>query len=87
MKVFVNPHNGHTRKLGRITSFIGAALFGPIYFLAKGHWPAFLIMLVMLTPAFFISWGFAIFLEVVVAFFAYGIIRRHYLSRGFEVQA
>ena len=86
MTQYVNPHTGQRRTLGRITPFLGALFLGPVYFLAKGHWPACLIMAVLYAPLVAV-WPLLLFLQFIVAFFAGAIMRRHYATRGFEVAA
>ncbi|WP_025661758.1 hypothetical protein [Rhizobium sp. IBUN] len=82
MVTYVNSHNGHRRKLGKFTPFLGALFFGPVYFLAKGVWPAFLIMATVYAPLVQV-WPFLLFIQLIVAFFAAVIVRRHHISRGF----
>lgn len=87
MASYVNPHNGNRRQLGKFTPFLGAFFLGPLYFLAKGHWPAALIMAVLYAPLAASAWPLVLFLQFIVAFFARGIMRRHYTTRGYEVAA
>ena len=70
---FKNPSNGYIETVS--CPWLWALLFGPIYFAVKGVWTHFVagIMLGMFT--FGVSWFF-------YPFFAGGIIRNHYLSKG-----
>ncbi|ULJ70624.1 DUF2628 domain-containing protein [Rhizobium gallicum] len=89
MTRFINHHNGHKRAVGGFTAFLGSAFFGPLYFLIKGHWPAFLVigffnalLAILLFPYGIIG---AILVNVIVSPFAGMMVRNYYLSRGFEM--
>lgn len=79
-----NEFNGHRRKVGGLTAFLGSAFFGPLYFLIKGAWPAFFATGFVLFLCAAANPGFGLFVNVVfISPFAATIVRRHYLSRGF----
>lgn len=96
---FVNPHNGHKRKVRGSTAFLGALLLGPFYFLLKGAWPQFLVLwlvnIIGAVPLIYFAFGIVahtyplaavgVFLApwFGIALAAAWIIRRFYRSRGF----
>jgi hypothetical protein len=71
--VFRNPVNNYVEEIS--IPWLWTLLFGPIYFAIKGIWTHFIagILLGILTCG--ISWLF-------YPFFAKGIIRKHYLRKG-----
>lgn len=70
---FKNPQNGYVEAAG--LSFLWCLLFGAFYFMVKGVWSHALVGLGLAVLTCGISW-------FVYPFFAAGIVRRHYLGKG-----
>jgi hypothetical protein len=70
---FRHPTNGYVETCG--APWLFALLFGGFYFLAKGIWAHAAISLILTIPTFGWAW-------LIYPFFARGIVRAHYLSRG-----
>lgn len=71
---FQNPSNGYVEEVSSV-AWLWVLLFGVIYFAVKGVWThAFAgLFLAIITGG--ISW-------LIYPFFASGIMRKHYLKRG-----
>lgn len=77
---FKNPSNGYIEEVSSM-AWLWVLLFGTIYFAVKGVWTHFLVSLIFALLTLGISW-------LVYPFFASGIMRKHYLKKGwFEVNA
>lgn len=71
--VFRNPVNGHTEDIGGCWAWV--LLLGCIYFAAKGVWTHAVAALLAAIVTGGLSW-------LVYPFFAKGIMRTHYLRKG-----
>jgi hypothetical protein len=84
---FRNEFNGHRRKVGGFTAFLGVFFFGPLYFAYKGAWPAFIITTLVNIVAIWALFGIPVWAMLINAFivapFAATIVRRHYVAQGF----
>lgn len=81
---FYNPHNGHSRTVGD-GAYWWPLLFGPIYFLIRGAWPAFLVLLVIDGVIGVLAFPLVFVVNFIVAFFTRRIMKAHYLSRGYQL--
>jgi hypothetical protein len=70
---FKNPQNGYTE--GITGAGIWTLLFGCIYFAIKGVWTHAIAGLILAFMTMGISW-------LIYPFFASGIMRKHYLRKG-----
>lgn len=75
MSKFMNPSNGYT--VASSAPFLWCLLFGSFYFAFKGIWKHFLLSAVAAICTFGIAW-------FIYPFFASGIIRNHFLERGWR---
>jgi len=73
VNAFKNPTNGHTESVG--PAWLWALLFGVFYFAYKGMWTHAIIGFALAFVTFGISW-------VIYAILAPGLVRKHYLQRG-----
>ena len=77
---FKNPSNGYVEEVSAV-AWLWVLLFGTIYFAVKGVWTHALVSLILAVLTAGISW-------LVYPFFASGMMRRHYLKKGWvEVTA
>jgi hypothetical protein len=80
---FKNPDNGYEESANH--PWLWTLIFGFIYFAVKGIWTHAVISFVLVTglgvPT---AGGGAILVWIVYPFFANGIVRRHYLRRGWR---
>ena len=70
---FRNPTNGYVEVAG--APFLWCLLFGFFYFAAKGIWTHAVVGLGAALLTFGLSW-------LIYPFFAAGIVRTHYLRKG-----
>ena len=73
MAQFKNPSNGHVISSG--TPFLWTLLFGAFYFAFKGIWKHFFLSVVAALLTLGLAW-------FVYPFFAAGIVRSHFLEKG-----
>lgn len=72
---FRNPSNGYTESMNPLAVGVWALLFGCLYFAAKGIWFHAVIGLILALITYGASW-------LIYPFFAPGIVRTHYLRKG-----
>ena len=70
---FANRSNGYNEVCS--APWLWTLLFGTIYFAVKGVWTHVVASLLLAIPTYGLSW-------LVYPFFANGIVRRHYLRKG-----
>ena len=70
---FKNPANGYVEESSSIG--LWALIFGSFYFAVKGAWGQAVLSAVLALCTFGLSW-------LIYPFFASGIIRKHYLRKG-----
>jgi hypothetical protein len=73
---FKNPNNGYVEEISDWV-WLWVLLFGCIYFAVKGVWTHAAVGLILA----FLTWGIS---WLIYPFFARGIMRRHYLRRGWS---
>ncbi|MCX6908226.1 MAG: hypothetical protein NTY01_09310 [Verrucomicrobia bacterium] len=74
MMAFRNPVNGYQETADN--PWLGALCFGPFYFMIKGVWTHAILGAVLALASGGLSWLF------VYPFCANGIVKRHYLRKG-----
>ena len=72
---FENPTNGYRESVS--SPWLWVLLFGTFYFAVKGVWTHAIVSLVLALLTVGITW-------LIYPFFASGIMRRHYLSKGWK---
>jgi hypothetical protein len=72
---FKNPDNGYEESANH--PWLWTLIFGFIYFAVKGIWTHAVISFVLAVATAGLSW-------IAYPFFANGIVRRHYLRRGWR---
>lgn len=75
--IFENPENDYQKTVSTPLSWLWCLLFNWIFFLSKGIYKHAILGFVLAFITFGISW-------FIYPFFVYGIIRNHYLDKGWK---
>lgn len=74
---YINQANGHRETVGTLGPVIWTLLFGPLYFMVRGVWSHAVLSIIIGIITVGLSW-------FIYPFFAPGIVRKNYLSRGWK---